>query len=229
MSLRENIYKNALKALELIYTQSKYDPEVDLFRSFDVINAVNDTQFSSKEWLVEKLLPHLPDNTKRICILGSWYGLVSIILRKHLSEDVIIRNIDSDPKTEMFGWILCKNIKKINSDNTQFLIEDAVNHFMVKRKSYQVIINTSCEHMEYDDITDMTRSLYFDEKVKSPKEQKEIETIICLQTNNYHSVKSHINTYKSLDDFVNHVNLNTVLYTGTHTGINCDRYMIIGK
>ena len=36
MNLRENIYKNALKALELIYRESKYNPEVDLYRSFDV-------------------------------------------------------------------------------------------------------------------------------------------------------------------------------------------------
>ena len=94
MSYRENLYKNALKIIEQIYQQSKYDPSVDLYRSFDVMNAVNDPQLDSKEWLVNNLLPFInkkrfwPDTNgelKDILVMGSWYSVIGMILKNHIN------------------------------------------------------------------------------------------------------------------------------------------------
>ena len=95
MNYKTELYKNALKAIEKIYTESMYDPNVDLFRSFDIINSLNDNQIASKEHLTKAIIPILKDikNLKHIAILGSWYGLLGVMLRQHLNDDVHICNI----------------------------------------------------------------------------------------------------------------------------------------
>ena len=61
MNYKTELYKNALKAIEKIYTESMYDPNVDLFRSFDIINSLNDNQIASKEHLTKAIIPILKD------------------------------------------------------------------------------------------------------------------------------------------------------------------------
>lgn len=215
MNYRELAYRNALESVRAIYEKSKYDPEVDLYRSIDIINSVSTWQFEGKEWLVRELLPFLPEKTEKIAILGSWYGLVSIILRNYVSEDVIIRNIDSDPVTEVIGSGLLKSMDSSHK-NTQFIVDDAVDHVIEKRKTYDVFINTSCEHMEKDDIRFIV-------------EGKKPSAVVCFQSNNYHSVQSHINTYDSLEEFVEELDLVSVYYSGTLKAKDYDRYMVIGQ
>lgn len=214
MSYREEIYKSALKQIEKIYMNSKYDPNTDLYRSFDIMNSVNDGQFESKEWLVKILVPFINQADRRsIAVLGSWYGLVGMILRHHISEDIIIRNIDSESLTAEIGYSFVKN-NPIYKNNL-FKIDDAVNHIMDKPNQYQIIINTSCEHMEEEDIQFILKS-------------KGGKSMVCFQSNNYDSVQSHVNTSKSLDEFVNSLNLVDVYYAGTLESKDYERYMVIG-
>lgn len=214
MSYREEIYKNALKQIEEIYIKSKYDHNTDLYRIYDIINSLNDGQFESKEWLVKNLEPFINHGElHNIAVLGSWYGLAGIILRHHISEDVNIRNVDSEVLTKEIGSILVKN-NPIYKNNF-FEVDDAVNHIMGKPNRYQIIINTSCEHMEPDDIKFILKS-------------KGGKSMICFQSNNYDSVQSHINTHNSLDDFVNSLNLIDVYYAGKLESKDYERYMVIG-
>ena len=214
MSYREEIYKNALKQVEKIYIDSKYNPKTDLYRSLDIMHSVSDGQFASKEWLVKNLEPFINHYELRdVAVLGSWYGLVGMILRHHISKEVNIKNIDSEALTAEIGLSFVKN-NPIYKNNF-FQIDDAVNHIMDKPNKYQIIINTSCEHMEPDDIQFILKS-------------KGGKSMICFQSNNYDSVQSHINTSKSLDDFVNSLNLIDVYYAGTLEAKDYERYMVIG-
>jgi hypothetical protein len=215
MNYREIAYRNALESVRAIYEKSKYDKDVDLYRSIDIINSVSKWQFESKEWLVKELLPHLPEKLEKIAILGSWYGLVSIILREHISEDVVIRNVDSDPVAKTIGAGFLKDIEKAHK-NTYFLMEDAADHIFEKSKAYDCIINTSCEHMEKDDLRFIV-------------DGKQSHTVVCLQSNNYHSIQSHINTHNSLEEFVEEINLPSVYYSGILKAKEYDRYMVIGR
>lgn len=209
MSYKEQLYKNALNIIEKIYEQSKYDSDVDLFRSFDVMNAVNDNQFKSKEWLVKNLIPHLPEKLNKIALLGGWYGMLGCLIQQQV--DVEIDSIDTDPMTKQIGNKLTEGIGNIN-----FITEEAFEHITEYDSRYQCIINTSCEHMEREDINMIN-------------ELKRKSTIVCLQSNNYHSVQSHINTYNSLEEFVDSLDLRKVFYSGTLATPNYDRYMVIGK
>jgi hypothetical protein len=212
MLLKETLYSNALKAIDAIYKESQWNPDVDLYRSFDIINSVNDNQIKNKEWLVDTLLPHIDqDKLKHVVILGAWYGLTALMLRQHLSEEIEIRNVDSDPVAIKLGRQLTHGM----DDNIQFVDEDAGEYFFEKSDKFQLIINTSCEHMEQDDL-----SLIISMKPR--------DTLICFQSNNYDSVQSHINTHTSLESFVESLNLYKVYHSETLKMENYDRYMVIG-
>jgi SAM-dependent methyltransferase len=214
MTLKEKLklYSNALKAIDEIYKESQWNPDADLYRSFDIINSVNDNQLKNKEWLVDTLLPHIDqDNLTHVVILGSWYGLTSLMLSRRLSEKIEIRNIDSDIEASIIGKQLTRGI----DGNIQFTHDDASEYFFEKSDKFQLIINTSCEHMEQDDL-----SLIISMKPR--------DTLICFQSNNYDSVQSHINTHPSLESFVESLGLYKVLHSETLKMENYDRYMVIG-
>ena len=94
MSYLETIYKNALNACEDIYRESQYNKDVDLYRSYDIMNSVNETQLNSKQWLVDTLVPFLTDEQFKWCplqdiiILGSWYGLNGMLLRQKIDNNI---------------------------------------------------------------------------------------------------------------------------------------------
>ena len=213
MSYKETLYKNALSAIEKIYTDSKYKSDVDLYRSFDIINSINEGQVASKEWLVERLIPFIDPNGKDICVLGGWYGLIALMISEHVSKDVRIDTVDCDPETEKYGRPLLTDKHNIN-----FRVEDAADWFFDRPKRYQILINTSCEHIEQEDLDLMIGA-------------KDKDTIICFQSNNYHSVQSHINTHNSLDEFVDSLQLKEVMHKEKMRAPNgeYDRYMVIGK
>ena len=215
MNYKTEIYKNALKAIEKIYTKSMYNPDVDLYRSFDIINSLNESQIASKEHLTEAIIPILSDikNLKRIAILGSWYGLLGIMLRQHLNDDIHISNIDSDPLTQEIGQSLS------NHKKNKFYIDDAVDHLFSQGKDkYQLIINTSCEHMEQDDVLLM-------------RYRKSDDALICFQSNNYFAIDGHINCSNSLEEFVDGLNLTNILHASALEikSNNFERYTVIGS
>ena len=81
-------------------------------------------------------------------------------------------------------------------------------------------INTSCEHMEPDDLREFI--------LKKPK-----ESIIILQTNDYGELDSHINCVGNLDEFVNFVKpLLSKKWVISQSQIDLgdfNRFMVIGQ
>jgi len=222
MNYQLQIYKNAFHSLENIFMESQYNPDVDLYRSFDIMNSINSAQMAGKEWLVDELIKILSNERnlrdgpiRDILVMGGWYGITGMLLRDKIDHDVKIWNIDSDPYCEIYGKMLHENIPEL--EYNWFHTEDALEYYFDRTDAFQLIINTSCEHMEQEDI-DMILS------IKPPN------TIVCFQSNNYHSVQSHINTHDTLEDFEKSLNLTRVWYSGKlpHFNGDYDRYMVIG-
>jgi len=223
MSYKEHLYKNALRTIEKIYLDSQYNKEVDLYRSYDIINCTNEAQLKSKEWLVENLLPFLTDEKylkdsdgelRDILIMGSWYGITGMLLKNHLKEEVKIHNVDFDPLCEEYSHMLMDNNNSYK--NIWPITDDAVNYFLDKPDAFQCIINTSCEHMEKDDLQLVLMS-------------KPFNTLVCFQSNNYHKEAEHINTQNSLEEFEEQLNLNKVFWKGElKPSEEYTRYMVIG-
>ena len=213
MSYREILYKNALHEIADIYNRSKYDPDEDLFRSFDIINSLNENQFKSKEWLIKELLPHIHDKVVNIAVLGSWYGLISFLLREKLEIDPHIHNVDSDPCAKHIAQRLLQDAHPNKKNHC--IAGNAEDWIFDNIKKCELIINTSCEHMEPEDLRLITS-------------MKKAGAIVCFQGNNYHSIQSHINTHDSLDEFVESLNLMRVFYKGQLEINGYNRYMVIG-
>ena len=209
----ELIYESALKLIGEIYNKSKYDNNVDLYRIYDIVNSLDKNQIKSKEWLVNTLIEYLPEINKkypRIFIAGGWYGLTAAILKQKLNVYNDIISCDIDPMTKSIGERLT------NKQRVFFKIDNAVSHFIQNRKDYNILINTSCEHMEQDDLEFMC-----DARVE--------RTIVCFQSNNYHEIDSHINCHDSLSDFIDSLSLKNIIYKNEQILPNCTRYMVIGS
>lgn len=213
MNYKEHVYKTALEVIGDIYEKSMYSEEyVDFYRIYDVLNSVNDNQWACKQWLVEEAKSYLSDRND-IFIAGSWYGLSGLLLSQHVSKSSTIYLCDMD--------LVCKDYAKKFCDDQLFggfqhTVEDAVDYFIEKSSLFDCLVNTSCEHMERSDVQLMTG-------LKNP------DTLVIMQSNNYHDVDSHINTSDSLQEFVDYLKLEEVYYQGTLSRNNYDRYMVIGK
>lgn len=215
MKYKEQLYKNALKVVEDIYNESKYNLDVDLYRSLDVIQSLSDNQFNNKQWLIDNLVPIMNNMNQyfTVGIFGGWYGLLSAMLREHLHNETMITNIDTDPMSMEIGY---KLLNDPIYERNHFIVDDALDHMIERGHEYSVIINTSCEHMERDDVRMMVKL-------------KQSWQVICFQSNNYDSVTSHTNTSKSLEEFVEYLDLIDVMYADKLVHNDYERYMVIGK
>jgi hypothetical protein len=224
MSYKEHLYRNALSVIEKIYEESKYNPDVDLYRSFDIINSVNDAQIKSKEWLVNNLINYIsPEflkdvlweyNLRDVIVLGSWYGVTGMLLREHIKDEINIWNIDSDPGCKQYSHVLQYGTSAYQ--NNYIITADAMEYYLDRTDAFQLIINTSCEHMDQEDL-DMILAL------------KPSDTIVCFQSNNYHAEAEHINSHDSLESFEKSLNLTRVFWSGSiKPSEEYERYMVIG-
>lgn len=213
MNYKEDVYKKALDCILDIYNRSKSDPDsVDFFRIYDIINSVNDNQFTNKEWLVHNLKPLLKPNL-RILIAGSWYGLLARMINQLKIKGLTLDLVDMDRDCLYYSKIFNPEDQ---FPNTKSIKRNAVDFFIEKSKRYDLLINTSCEHMEKNDVQLMIG-------LKKP------ECIFVGQSNNYDKIDSHINTSTSLSEFQSYLKLKEVFFADTLSLKEYDRYMVIGK
>ena len=143
MNYREQVYRNALNNIAEIYLESKYNPKVDLYRIFDIVNSLNDSQWNSKQWLVDNLVPIITpgninlhtgeekyinwfeDGIQDILVMGSWYGLTAILLRERIDSSIKIHNVDIDPISEIISYKLAKDL---GHENTWSITADALDY-----------------------------------------------------------------------------------------------------
>ena len=97
-------------------------------------------------------------------ILGGWYGLTASKLPSSQS-------IDIDPNCEKYGKIIYPNV--------DFITECAFT-YMASKPKYDMIINTSCEHMPQPEL-----DFLFINKRKN--------SMVAFQSNNYFDGRDHIN------------------------------------
>ena len=206
------LYKKALKIIDKIYKESMYNENIDLFRIKDLLDSISDGQIECKTWAVEKLKPFITDEYNACLIIGGWYGLMSHLLSESGFKKQII-NYELDK--------FCNNManRLRVHENVQFMDEDGLEifHDVKTNSNVKIVICTACEHIDQSEID-------FSFKLKKPN------MLMCLQSNNYFDVDSHINCKKSLEEFVDSVPLNKILYAGKRN-INdeYERYMVIGK
>jgi SAM-dependent methyltransferase len=161
-------------------------------------------KLESKTWLSEELLKITkPTN---VLILGSWYTTYL----PYILGEAQYTCVDLDPTVEHLS-------RKFNSyvgskSKFKYIAADAKSFLQANRIYYDVVINTSCEHMSFD-----MKDVLWD---NSP--------IYVFQSNNY-AIEEHVNYKNTLEEFVSSTGLSKVLYSGTMKMPKYDRYMVIGK
>tara|TARA_B100001250_G_scaffold50047_1_gene39133 strand:- start:33 stop:632 length:600 start_codon:yes stop_codon:yes gene_type:complete len=178
-----------------------------------IINSINDNQEKSKNWLVEKSIEYFTFFDKpKICIAAGWYGHLADKLKHYTKEKVL--SFDKDPNTKFIGNKLYKDVwfKVMSIEDFNF-------------KKYDIVICTSCEHLEQKVIDDMFKTI-------------KKGTLVILQSNNYIQMKDHINCHNNVVDFEKTlkepdengrpIKLDKILYSGTLKLDKFDRYMVVG-
>ena len=204
------IYRKILNTITQIYHNSAKDPEWDLFRFKDVLDSFSEGQIINKAWAVEELNKFITDDYDACLVIGSWHGLFSHMLAESGFDKKIV-NVDLDPICN----IIAKQLKVY--DNIRFKDNDGIDLFPKFNYDNKIVICTACEHIDNEELDFMIR-------------QKKPKLLMCLQSNNYYEVDSHINCSDTLEDFIASLPLKKILYAGKKNYKNkYDRFMVIGK
>lgn len=171
-------------------------------RLLDVLNSIGERQQISKDWLVENLNNYkhnfrnkIKNDSVSITILCSWYGLLAYKLIEKFKIKKIdrIHCVDFDPLSKRVSQKLFRKVDNENLKNgllTQVKhCESDIKQVDEKVLESEIIINTSCEHLNQQTIYENL------DKIKSG-------TLLVLQSNNYHKIPEHINTVDNLNEFV---------------------------
>lgn len=182
-------------------------------------DAFSSGQILSKLWLAEELERVVYSreivNPLSILALGGWYGIHHLILKIRSNIEIKqYRNLDIDA-------MACEQADLLNEawvwQNWQFksICADA-NNYDYSCDNYDLIINTSVEHIE---------SKRWFEKIPN-------NTLIVLQSNNM-SHDDHCHNHHSLNDFVNDFPLTFYYFKGEklfeYPEWCFKRFMIIGR
>ena len=181
----------------------------DLYRIKDVVHSVDKNHWESKKWLADKLFDLYNHDAGKFYVAGGWYGMMAYQLRqKWTGEEMNIISADCDPMCEDYAWELFGeydiDFRTVDVNEEQDLSQ------------YSAIINTSCEHMEQEDLLSII-------------ERKDRQAWVAFQTNNYVDLNSHINCWPTAQLFAESLNLNWVASVETLQLKDFNRFMVIGK
>lgn len=188
------------------YTNALYSNPPELSPSYEEFRDMfSDGQLKSKEWLVEELAKIDPDFMYRsFAVAGSWFGTLGMML-KYKFPTALVTMIDIDPRCEIF-------IHSMVYDNgaMRAVTENMYNHRYIE----DVVINTSCEHIE--NVEDWVSRI--------PRGR-----IVVLQSNSSDEDRDHINCVSSEEEFIKQTGLTNILFSGKMEFSMYNRFMVIGK
>ena len=181
----------------------------DLYRIKDIVHSVDKNHWESKKWLADKLFDLYNHDAGKFYVAGGWYGMMAYQLRqKWPSKEMNIVSADCDPMCEDYAWELFGDadidFRTVDVNEEQDLSQ------------YSAIINTSCEHMEQEDLLSII-------------ERKDRQAWVAFQTNNYVDLNSHINCWPTAQLFAKSLKLNWVASVETLQLKDFNRFMVIGK
>lgn len=179
-----------------------------------VRDAMSKGQLNSKLWLIHHLMQSIDKDKINILIVGGWIALLSKLMfgLPHSKNKINhIMSLDIDPSCETFANAL--HFRENKSNKMFTAITDDMYTFNYSSLDFDIVINTSCEHI--------------------PNIQEWLDKIpdrktVVLQSNDY-EIPEHINVSKSLDDFKNKVKLHKTIYSSQFKFDMYTRYMIIGE
>ena len=165
-------------------------------------------QLKSKEWLIKNLRPHIKKFVT-VDIHGGWVGVLASMLFQSDVPVLSIRSIDIDSRCEPIATMMNK-------------VEEMVGKFRAvtadmcaMRSDADVIINTSCEHINQDQYDLWLSGMPYG-------------SLLVLQSNNY-DISEHVRIANSLEEFKQQCGDIDILWAGELELPLYKRWMIIGN
>ena len=193
-----------------------------------IFAATTASQLQSKLWMINELLNiYMPKDglrtigplrPKNIVFLGGWYAQFGVeLLMTHLKPD-FIQNYEIDRDVKDISQRFNKRYK--DKDKYRCNVKDIMWEKFVEREEkriiYDLIINTSCEHM-----FPMTRFYSLNKFKNYP--------LYVLQSTDDEQWDDHINCVSSPDELIEQAKITEVLYSGKRELDNgMKRFMVIG-
>ncbi|MBT5496658.1 MAG: class I SAM-dependent methyltransferase [Alphaproteobacteria bacterium] len=225
MLKKDQFYKDLLDGLSLFY-ESRFITDIRntalKFPVSELGNALNRRQTASKLWLLDTLFDCHGAALGKVHILGGWYGvLAALFIHDPRFEIERITSFDLDPTCAPIANSLnATNVERglfepITADilDLQY-VSDGVRIDTLSLKLPDILINTSCEHL--DDFDDWFAALPND-------------TLLVLQSNDYFSEPEHVNSVPDLAAFKRQAPLSTTLFEGALEFDKYTRFMLIGR
>ena len=184
---------------------TKFHP--NLLQSYE--DSISDGQYQSKLWLRNALKNiQQPQHPLHIEIIGGWFGFPLIEMLDFLKiKQIDFYEIDEDCKKVL--------VQYRNRFKYDFKIVEFGNYFEREElRRRDIIINTSCEHME--DISKMKK--YYKNK-----------PLLVLQSNDYSEIDDHINCVQSSNELKSKNEINISYYAQALQLEKYTRYMAIGQ
>jgi len=191
-----------------------------------IFESLSPNQISSKKWLTDELIKHLPNNiSHKIEIVGSWYGfpLLQYIHDAINFEKIECWDIDKEAR------LICKKYIEIFKYDNIFVYNK--NYWEHERTASEatLLINTSSEHMS---------SSFYQTKGKYGKFYHK-NPLVVIQSNNMNHIEGHINCVNDEEELIIKHGIKDVLYAGNQNIVEWNgieiietkykRFMIIGK
>jgi hypothetical protein len=182
-------------------------------------------QVKSKKWLLHELNKVYPKKTQLAYIYGGWLGvlpfianLIDIQIAKKvrsfdINEDCFHVSESLNKGSVLNDWSFKAetiDITKITYPHHYLLTRANGSELEVVEKP-DMIINTSCEHMDKTWLSSVQEG-----------------TLLVLQSNDFFNQEAHVNCVKSLDEFKEQFFLNEILFEGQLKLTRYTRFMLIG-
>ena len=182
-------------------------------------SATTISQMESKIWLVEEL-HELSLEAKSVCLLGGWFAnyITTLLIEKINVEHVHNFEIDDDAKKISYKF------NKRYKDNNQYkcdvvnvMFEPVWKKQKKTDKVFDLVINTSCEHM-------------FPMKRFVELNSEYIDPLYVLQSTNEDQYDDHINCVSGPDELAEQSELIDIMYSGSKVlDSGMERFMVIGR
>jgi hypothetical protein len=185
-------------------------------------------QMMSKFWMIDEL-KKVSDSFDTVIQYGGWYATLYQFLKNEFNINTY-RNIELDPLAASIAdtfnyaeladnWKFKSVVSDVNSLywrkkqlDLQYKILTHDGKLVTEIRSPDLIINTSCEHMDETWFQNL------------PDGQ-----LVCLQTNDYFSNEQHINCVNNTQEAIEKYPMSEVYFSGEIATFLYNRFMIIGK
>ena len=184
------------------------------WQSRRLLDSATTSQLQGKLWLVNEL-EKLDLKFSNVCLVGGWFAQLITPLMFDNFDINFIHNCDIDPDSKQISYKFNRIYKHQNKyvAITYNIFEKSWSKF--RDSNYDLIINTSCEHM------------YPMKKIKELN--PDLKSWFVLQSTNEDKFDDHINCVNSTKELADQGGLKQILYEGQITLDNgMTRFMVIG-